>query len=227
MHFPHYLAELPMSSRVRPNTAVISVRSVDTLSSLQPFRFISLRQVMSFAHSFEVVRNTRSSATFSQASGYGFDVIPVIYILACSRSSTSTPARQRMRYGGAVSRVLFIRSKPDGRSSIWGADHSTSQAVYPRLKRPGPGLAAYLALLQPEVTVPRPVAGRAVGSYPTFSPLPNESGRYFFCGPYRRLSAPRSYLAACPTELGLSSTGTKPVATVTPHLPQPPSKICN
>jgi len=30
-------------------------------------------------------------------------------------------------------------------------------------------------------------------------------GRSVFCGPVRRLSAPRRYLAVCPLELGLSS----------------------
>ncbi len=49
------------------------------------------------------------------------------------------------------------------------------------------------------------VTSRAVGSYPTVSPLP-ASGRFVFCGPIRRLAAPRRYLAICPTELGLSST---------------------
>jgi len=51
-----------------------------------------------------------------------------------------------------------------------------------------------------------PVTRRAVGSYPTFSPLPVDIGRFDFCGPVRRLSAPRRYLAICPMELGLSST---------------------
>src|SRR5690348_18242643 len=50
-----------------------------------------------------------------------------------------------------------------------------------------------------------PVARRAVGSYPTFSPLPLEKGRSVLCGPFRRLAAPRRYLAVCPLELGLSS----------------------
>ncbi len=48
------------------------------------------------------------------------------------------------------------------------------------------------------------VTSRAVGSYPTISPLP-VSGRFVFCGPVRRLAAPRRYLAVCPAELGLSS----------------------
>jgi hypothetical protein len=53
------------------------------------------------------------------------------------------------------------------------------------------------------------VASGAVGSYPTVSPLPLSGktglGRFFFCGPFRRLAAPRRYLAAYPVELGLSS----------------------
>src|SRR5437762_11300036 len=49
------------------------------------------------------------------------------------------------------------------------------------------------------------VARRAVGSYPTFSPLPLDKGRSVFCGPFRRLAAPRRYLAVCPLEPGLSS----------------------
>src|SRR5271156_6003191 len=79
-------------------------------------------------------------------------------------------------------------------------------AAYPQLKRPGPSLAAYLALLRLGVTVPRLLPGRAVGSYPTVSPLPRDMGRSVFCGPVRRLAAPRRYLAVCPVELGLSST---------------------
>lgn len=62
------------------------------------------------------------------------------------------------------------------------------------------------------------VTSRAVGSYPTISPLPlgPESlwGRCFFCCPVRRLAAPRRYLAVCPMELGLSSTGVLPAATI-------------
>src|SRR2546425_65372 len=65
-----------------------------------------------------------------------------------------------------------------------------------------------------------PVARRAVGSYPTFSPLPfGEKGRSVFCGPFRRLAAPRRYLAVCPTELGLSSTrpSSRRTATIAPY----------
>ena len=52
------------------------------------------------------------------------------------------------------------------------------------------------------------VTSDAVGSYPTFSPLPpgpKPKWRFVFCGPIRRLSAPRRYLAVYPMELGLSS----------------------
>src|SRR3989475_11360430 len=63
------------------------------------------------------------------------------------------------------------------------------------------------------------VAGRAVGSYPTVSPLPLDKGRSVFCGPIRRLAAPRRYLAVCPTELGLSSMrqSSRRTATITPY----------
>ena len=43
-------------------------------------------------------------------------------------------------------------------------------------------------------------------------------GRSVLCGPFRRLSAPRRYLAVCPVELGLSSNGpcSRPPATIGP-----------
>src|SRR3989442_9334482 len=62
-----------------------------------------------------------------------------------------------------------------------------------------------------------PVARPAVGSYPTFSPLPLDKGRSVFCGPFRRLTAPRCYLAVCPVELGLSSA--RHYARRTPTIP--------
>jgi len=52
------------------------------------------------------------------------------------------------------------------------------------------------------------VASRAVRSYRTISPLPL-SGRYIFCGTFRRLAPPRRYLALCPVEPGLSSPRTE------------------
>src|SRR2546429_285956 len=64
-----------------------------------------------------------------------------------------------------------------------------------------------------------PVARRAVGSYPTFSPLPLDKGRSVFCGPFRRLAAPRRYLAVRPVEVGLSSArhSDRRTATITPY----------
>ena len=53
-----------------------------------------------------------------------------------------------------------------------------------------------------------PVTSRAVRSYHTLSPLPNHSKmirRFTFCCTSRRLTPPRSYLAPCPLEPGLSS----------------------
>src|SRR2546425_4799006 len=64
-----------------------------------------------------------------------------------------------------------------------------------------------------------PVTRRAVGSYPTVSPLPLDKGRSVFCGPFRRLTAPRRCLAVCPLELGLSSAyhSNQYAATITPY----------
>src|SRR5436309_15879402 len=91
-----------------------------------------------------------------------------------------------------------------------------------RIGRCGPHLAAYLALLRLGVAVPLAVARSAVGSYPTVSPLPlplTGLGRSVFCGPFRRLSAPRRYLAVYPTELGLSSArpSSRRTATIAPY----------
>ena len=64
------------------------------------------------------------------------------------------------------------------------------------------------------------VATRAVRSYRTISPLPDLAKglrRCIFCGTFRRLAPPRRYLAPCPLEPGLSSTG-EPAAAVWPTL---------
>ena len=63
------------------------------------------------------------------------------------------------------------------------------------------------------------VASHAVGSYPTFSPLPfGYKGGLFSVALFRRLAAPRRYLAVCPVELGLSSNdpSSRPSATIGP-----------
>jgi hypothetical protein len=81
------------------------------------------------------------------------------------------------------------------------------QAAYPGTVRAAP-LSPYLALLRVGFTLPSYVATDAVRSYHTISPLPaRRSGRrrYAFCCTFRRLTPPRSYLALCPMEPGLSS----------------------
>ncbi|GEM_PF-2403523 len=70
--------------------------------------------------------------------------------------------------------------------------------------------SSYLVLLRTGFTVPLTVAGGAVRSYRTLSPLPTVSatsrGRSALCCTFRRLAPPRGYLAFCPMEPGLSST---------------------
>src|SRR5437867_4632218 len=90
-----------------------------------------------------------------------------------------------------------------------------------RIGRCGSHLAAYLALLRLGVAVPLAVARSAVGSYPTVSPLPfaglaAASGRSVFCGPFRRLSAPRRYLAVYPRSSDFPRRSSRPPATIAP-----------
>src|SRR4051812_8108608 len=91
-------------------------------------------------------------------------------------------------------------------SSIWDGRRRPPLAAYPRLGRCGSHLAAYLALLRLGVTLPPllPVVRWALT--PPFHPYPPLGGRSLLCGPIRRLSAPRRYLAVYPMELGLSSS---------------------
>ena len=81
--------------------------------------------------------------------------------------------------------------------------HHIAQATYPNPKR-ATLTDSYLVLLQSGVYTAAFVTKYAVGSYPTFSSLPN-SWRYIFCCTFRRLAPPRSYLALCSVKSGLSS----------------------
>src|SRR5579884_565222 len=56
--------------------------------------------------------------------------------------------------GRAISRVLFVPLAARW-SSLWDGCRQPPRAAYPQLERPGPGLAACLALLRLGVAVPR------------------------------------------------------------------------
>ena len=53
----------------------------------------------------------------------------------------------------------------------------------------------YLVLLRVGFTIATPVTSRAVRSYRTFSPLPDNARRFPFCCTFRGLTPPRRYLA--------------------------------
>src|SRR5262249_5946677 len=107
--------------------------------------------------------------------------------------------------------------------SLWDGCHQPPRAAYPQLKRPGTEPRCLFGLAPTGGYRATTVAGRAVGSYPTFSPLPLDRGRSVFCGPFRRLTAPRRYLAVSPFELGLSSEAPDPA--VTRDHPAPPAPV--
>jgi len=127
------------------------------------------------------------------------------------------------RTGRAVSRVLFSRAcaREDG--------HLSGTTVAGRLERPTRGSPlAHARDLVVWVTPRRlfglaPTGGcratvrcrRCGGLLPhLFTLTPRlRSGRCLFCGPIRRLAAPRRYLAVYPLELGLSSGRPKAPAT--------------
>ena len=123
--------------------------------------------------------------------------------------------------GQAVSRILSARTGQAGR----GEGH-LSYATQPGASMgraiPGSlfGLAPNGVYRAPAITL------GAVGSYPTFSPLPGEPGGLFSVAlavgdalkrRLPRVSRPQGagYAASCPTEFGLSSPG-KPEATLRP-----------
>ena len=126
--------------------------------------------------------------------------------------------------GRTVSRVLFEAYGFPRRlrwSSVWDGCRQPPQAAYPRL--PSLALGSFgvghtSPLIWPcsDRGLPCPLAyARGGGLLPHRFTLTRRSrgGRFVFCGPVRRLSAPRCYLAVCPLELGLSSRrlpGTRP-----------------
>jgi hypothetical protein len=91
------------------------------------------------------------------------------------------------------------------------------QATYPSPARAAPK-DSYLVLLRVGFSMPQTVTSCAVRSYRTISHLPvseYDHRRSLLCCTFRRLAPPRSYLALCPMEPGLSS----------PVNPIPPKEI--
>jgi len=108
---------------------------------------------------------------------------------------------------GAVSRVLF--GPKAGRSSLWDGGRPPPLAAYPRLTVAGvvgPGRTSPPIWPCSDWGLPCRDRYRPRGGLlPHRFTLTRLRGRSVFCGPVRRLSAPRRYLAVCPVELGLSS----------------------
>ena len=108
----------------------------------------------------------------------------------------------------------WIRSRPISRVLSGAAIHLGCTSPYTSCDLPedcaGRTSSSYLVLLRTGFTVPLTVAGGAVRSYRTLSPLPTVSmtsrGRSTLCCTFRRLAPPRGYLAFCPMEPRLSST---------------------
>jgi len=148
--------------------------SENTCNKRQPLRFMSVRHPRSRSHSCGVVRKTLISATRSQSGGYGRDGC-WRGLLTVDSAHRSDEGREILPTGRSRSQGCVWRGrKPSsvrvpralGRSSIWDDGHPSPRAAYPQLRRPGPGLAAYLALLRLGVTVPRPVTKPCGGLLP-------------------------------------------------------------
>src|SRR5260370_21523483 len=103
--------------------------------------------------------------------------------------------------GGRGKRGFFFYPPVADRwSSLWDGCRQPPHAAYPQLQRPGPGLAAYLALLRLGVTVPRLLPGARWALTPPFHPYPWIRGGLVSVALFRPLPAPRSYLAVFPLE---------------------------
>src|SRR4051812_37898957 len=109
--------------------------------------------------------------------------------------------------------VVALTCKPGSVRRCRRGSHSSPSAIAHALQQPTRdvlievGTSRRLLGLAPAgVYRAASVASRAVGSYPTFSPLPI-AGRSVLCGTFRQPVAqlPRRYLATCPMEPGLSS----------------------
>ena len=175
---------------------------------------------MSFCHSSGEVRKTRRSATRSQSGGYGLDIRFAVVCKVGSSMRESYDTRSigaRGEGGGAVSRVLFGRL--DARTVIclgWRSPATSGGLPAALAARVRPrrlfGLAPTGGYRATPVTRMR--GGLLPHLFTLTCPM---GGRFVFCGPIRRLSTPRRYLAVYPMVLGLSSTRSDRAATVTPH----------
>ena len=102
-----------------------------------------------------------------------------------------------------VSRVLSpARERADGWPFIWDARRRTPRATYPdggAETRPiETDLPSLLGLAPGGVCRAAPVAGGAVRSYRTLSPLPGpKAGRFAFCGTFPRVAPAGRYPAPC------------------------------
>src|SRR5262249_13379789 len=125
---------------------------------------------------------------------------------------------RRAAAGRAVSRVLFPALARLGWSSVWDGRCRPPRAAYPRLMLHGVGHTSPLIWPCSDWGLPcrrryRPRGGLLPHRFTLTHRLPD--GRFVFCGPVRRLSAPRRYLAVYPVELGLSSRRPEALATIT------------
>ena len=138
------------------------------------------------------------------------------------RSGRRTSSHPNLRLAsvlttGPVSRILSPSRKagrgtviPLGPTSRWGS--SDLPGSWTRRAGPCPdvpGLLPYLVLLRVGFALPRALLpGRCALTAP-FHPYPDESGRYVFCGTFRRSALegepPGCYPAHCSMEFGLSS----------------------
>ena len=176
---------------------------------------------MSCCHRWAVVRKTRSSATLSQLSGYGR---PGSEWFGCAREGVTREMISSAGEGGQGwwgRKPSSVRARLSaGRSSIWDGGHPPPQAAYPRLERPGPGLAAYLALLRLGVAVPRLLPAVRWALTPPFHPYP-PANRWAVCfllpfpSPRGAQGLPGSLPCGARTFLGPP----RRAATVTPHHP--------
>ena len=109
--------------------------------------------------------------------------------------------------GGTISRVLFTRWYEQMVISLGWLSPAISCGL-PAARTTRAGSRCLFGLAPTGGCRATPVTRRAVGSYPTVSPLPfGYKGGLFSVALFRRLAAPRRYLAVCPVELGLSSNG--------------------